>query len=124
MCCYFIRTTRKVNNRMDRNPVIIMCARTSTAVVEYLIDAISAADMSGGIVPYPVPVPTKHLEPEEQKQYATAPAISLALYLMDQRNHSQWNSLRKEARRKFGSQFSKKTYIECIGRLDLDEEEE
>lgn len=48
----------------------------------------------------------------------------LALYLMDERNHSQWNSLRKEARRKFGSQFSKKTYIECIGRLDLDEEEE
>lgn len=103
MCCYFIRTTRKVNNRMDRNHVIIMCARTSTAVVEYLIDAINAADMSGGIVPYPVPVPTKHLEPEEQRHYATAIAISLALYLSDERNHSQWNSLRKEARRKFGS---------------------
>lgn len=43
---------------------------------------------------------------------------------MDKRNHPQWNSLRKDARRKFGSYCSKKTYIECIGRLDLDEEEE
>jgi hypothetical protein len=106
---------------MKRSHLIMMCARTSTAVVEYLIDAINAAEMSGGIVPYPVPVPTKHLKPEEQKHYATAIAISLALYLLDERNHSQWNSLRKAARRKFGSQCSKKTYIECIGRLDFDE---
>lgn len=91
MCCYFIRTTRKVNNRMDRNRVIIMCARTSTAVVEYLIDAINAADMSGGIVPYPVPVPTKHLKPEEQKHYATAIAISLALYRRVMFIHSNKN---------------------------------
>lgn len=91
MCCYFIRTTRKVNNRMDRNHVIIMCARTSTAVVEYLIDAINAADMSGGILPYPVPVPTKHLKPEEQKQYVTATAIALALYRRVMFIHSNKN---------------------------------
>lgn len=106
---------------MKRDQLIQACSCTTTKVVEYLIDAISAADISGGIIPYPVPAQVNHLCPEERRNYVTKEAIALVLFLSDERNHPLWEDLRASAKQKFGDQCNDQTYVECIGKLNTDE---
>lgn len=106
-----------------REQLIYACSRTKTSVIRHLIDAVSAAKISDGLVPYPVPVSVDHLTPEERRDFVTKEAIALALFLSDEQNHPLYFALREEAKSRFPQQYSDQTEIECIGQLETTQDD-